>query len=482
MLDFVKHLEALKHEPQWLKDERSAAWEKFSQLPMPTQSEEAWRLLDLNTMDLEKLAIVPYKPQQTNSLKNIDALFEESKAHLYWGKQIKQYIEETAAIIVESPQGIWIHLDEEIARQGVICTTVPEAVTKHADLIQSFLTKAEESNQSDKFTALNQAFCHAGIFIYVPANVVISKPFVCLNLFGTDSMSRFVLLAGKHSKLSAINILTDGEQAGKPLNDDKNKQYTLVNYALQMHIQPGAQVDYAEVQDFNDNTFAIYHSNYCLERDSQLTALIAAFGAGQLKDEIRTVLKDRGAECTVNGIVLGNKNECFNVSTIDDHDAPDTKSSIDFRVVLKDQAKSIYHGIIEVAKEAQKTNAFQSNKNLLLGEKAHADSIPKLEILADDVKCSHGATVGPVDRNQLFYLMSRGLNASKAEELIVSGFFHQLIGDCKIEGVSDWLDSLLANKIENSIINEDINLSTKKEPIAAPLSVSHKKGQPALVK
>lgn len=480
MLDFEKHLESLNNEPEWFKNERVCAWERFSQLPSPVQSDEAWRVLNVEAIDLDKVEIAdagkktggasprPYAGAPTN----IDEL-----------DQIKQYIEDPAGIIIESTHGTWCQLSEELSRQGVICTAMPEALTKHAYLIQSFSIGLAENIQHDKFAQLNQAFCHGGIFIYVPDSVVISKPLVCLNLFeaevGKLAMSRLTVPAGRNSQLSIVNILSSGRRQDP---DYSNKSYALVNYLMQMHMQAGAQLDYAEVQNFSDNTFVIKSTNYGLERDSRLQALTATLGAGQLKDEIRTVLQDRGAECTVNGIVLGNKSECFNVNTIDDHNAPDTKSSIDFRFALKDEAKSIYHGTIKVAKEAQKTNAFQSNKNLLLGDKAHADSIPKLEILTDDVKCSHGATVGPVDHKQLFYLMSRGLNASQAEELIVNGFFHQLVGDCKIKGVSDWLDVLVANKIEKGTVVVHSNLPAEQKPVAAALRTSHKKEQPALVK
>ena len=123
------------------------------------------------------------------------------------------------------------------------------------------------------------------------------------------------------------------------------------------------------------------------------------------------------------------------------------RSNINFHVALKDQSTSIYQGVIKVDKKAQKTDSFQSNKNLLLGREAKADSIPKLEILADDVKCAHGATVGPVDKEQIFYLQSRGLTASESEELIVSGFFHKVLETCPITGAIEWIDTLIADKI-----------------------------------
>jgi Fe-S cluster assembly protein SufD len=132
-----------------------------------------------------------------------------------------------------------------------------------------------------------------------------------------------------------------------------------------------------------------------------------------------------------------------------DHNAPETKSNINFRVALKDRASSAYMGTIKVSKVAQKTESFQSNKNLLLGSEAKADSIPKLEILADDVKCSHGATVGPVDKEQLFYLTCRGLTPAEAEELVVTGFFRQIFDTCTVTGATDYISELLADKIHS---------------------------------
>ncbi|MBX9666258.1 MAG: SufD family Fe-S cluster assembly protein, partial [Candidatus Obscuribacterales bacterium] len=141
--------------------------------------------------------------------------------------------------------------------------------------------------------------------------------------------------------------------------------------------------------------------------------------------------------------------EHFAYNTVQNHDAPDTVSNINFRVALNGKAVSSYQGNIRVSLTASRTDAFQSNKNLLLSETAKAESIPRLEILTDDVKCSHGATVGPVDKNQLFYLMSRGLSEKEAEEFIVSGFFNEIFSGLKIEGAADWFEELIGEKIHS---------------------------------
>jgi Fe-S cluster assembly protein SufD len=160
-----------------------------------------------------------------------------------------------------------------------------------------------------------------------------------------------------------------------------------------------------------------------------------------------TVLRAPGAASEILGVVLGRDQEKFSFNTIQDHSATDTKSDINFRVALKDKSSSVYQGIVRVAKVAQRTDAYQSNKNLLLDGTATADSIPKLEILADDVKCAHGATVGPVDREQIFYLMSRGVTRPVAEQLIVLGFFRQTLEQFPFKQGLKWLSEAVSRKI-----------------------------------
>jgi len=462
MFDFKTYLSKLGNEPQWLKDKRTLAFDQFTKAESPNPSEEGWRLLDIEAIDFNKLldnvTSVSKPVQQANNVRELDK-------HLAACSQMTEFVQDPIGVFVESPQGIWFHIDEELSRKGVIVTTWQEAASKHSHLLDK-RNKLEQ--KGNKFSFLNEALAQSGIFIYIPQNVEIKKPLLYINLHSQTplSLSRLSLVIDKHARLSFINVLV----ASQTVNDGP---LALANNVLDVSLQTGAELDYVEVQNFSHNTFAVSHSYYTFEQDSRFNGLVAALGGGQIKSEVHLALHGRGAETNLNGVVLGNKNERFNFNTIEEHMAPDTKSTIDFRVALKDESQSIYLGTIQVDKAAQKTDAFQSNKNLLLGEKAHADSIPKLEILADDVKCSHGATVGPVDRKQIFYLMSRGLSEEKAEELIVSGFFHQLLNNCSIEGVSDWLDSMLASKISPGHNEQNSKDSASKE--------SNKK-QPALTR
>jgi len=206
-----------------------------------------------------------------------------------------------------------------------------------------------------------------------------------------------------------------------------------------------------ELQKFPPDTFSVTQTYNEVARDGQFNSFTVGMGGAQLKADIATLLQDRGASSDIQGVVLGDGEEHFSFNTIQEHNAPDTRSNIMFRVALKDKATSVYLGNIRVDKIAQRTDAFQQNKNLLLGSQARADSIPKLEILADDVKCSHGATVGPVDQEQIFYLMSRGLSRGEAEELIVTGFFRKVVDTLTLPGAADWINDLVTEKIHREV-------------------------------
>jgi Fe-S cluster assembly protein SufD len=220
-----------------------------------------------------------------------------------------------------------------------------------------------------------------------------------------------------------------------------------------MHVKPSAKVTYLEAQLQGDEIFLVNRSTCLVDRDGRYESLTLALGGCQTKSDMATILRAPGASSGILGVVLGSGEEKFSFNTIQEHTATDTTSDINFRVALKDKSSSVYEGIVRVAKVAQRTSAYQSNKNLLLDGTATADSIPKLEILADDVKCSHGATVGPVDREQIFYLMSRGVSRSVAEQLVVLGFFRQTLEQFSFNTGLSWLSENVSRKMHGGTID-----------------------------
>lgn len=436
----VDNLANRNSEPAWLRELRLSAWEAYLQTPMPTSRTEEWRKVEIESLDL-------------SALKTIDmpATVAESKpvGLPRWFDRALGAFTERAGAVVQTNQHAWTQLSEEAASKGIIFCTMRTAIVEHHDLVRPYLER--KCQDDDKFGLMNKALFNSGAFLYVPPNVELQGTLFNLVHLSAEAVKqgvavfpRILVIAGANSRVNFACCFSTEEIDGPEALPE-----SLSNAVVDIHVAAGARVNYLELLNFGSKTFAVARNHGDVSRDGFLYSLSVGLGAGQLKSDIKTSLQAAGAQADIEGVVLGNGNEHYSFNTSLDHNAPDTKSNINFRVALKDAASSVYLGTIRVAKAAQRTDATQSNKNLLLGSEAKADSIPKLEILADDVKCSHGATVGPVDKEQLFYLMSRGLPPTMAEELIVTGFFRKIFDTCTISGAKEFISTLIGDKVHS---------------------------------
>lgn len=426
-------------EPAWLKDSRLKAFESYLKIPTPSNRDENWRRTEVDALDLAALNVVVSDSKEKEAAQE-PAVVTEALAHL--GKKLPY--------IYTTPQNVEIgNADSELLGKGVVFCSLKTALAQHADLLKKYLAPEnlpQPDFASDKFYLMNQSLFNCGAFLYVPKNVVLESP--VLNVLSTGEETsialfpRVIIIVEQGAKAEFVNLST----ASKSQSSEAGA-LSLVNACLETYVGENASLSYLDVSDFSANTFAVSRVYNEVRRDGTLHASTIALGGWQIKSDIETNLKEPGSKSDIRGVVLGAGSERYSFNTIQDHVAPDTGSTINFRVALKDSSSSAYLGTIRVSKEGQRTDSYQSNKNLLLGSNAHADSIPKLEILADDVKCSHGATVGPADKEQIFYLMSRGLSNLEAEELIVTGFFRQVVQSCPVDGAGDWINELVADKI-----------------------------------
>lgn len=220
-----------------------------------------------------------------------------------------------------------------------------------------------------------------------------------------------------------------------------------VSSTVELTVRPGAQLRYYQIQNWSRGTEHTYTQQATVERDGQLLSLLATLGSRVTKASVETRLVGPGARSSLYGIAFGDANQRFEFRTLQDHVVPQTTSDLLYKTALADHATSIYTGLIRIAKDAQKTDAYQANRNLLLSPHAKADSIPMLEILADDVRCTHGATVGPVDADQAFYLTSRGIPFPVAERMIVEGFFTQVIEKLPLRDIQERLHAAIERKL-----------------------------------
>ena len=326
-----------------------------------------------------------------------------------------------------------------IGEAGVEVESAPddirfEALTEDHPLLGT-LVGADE-----KFSAHNAALWQHGLLVHVPAGIELDRPLylrVANSVEGGSLFWRVLVVAEPGSRFTLIEELSS---ASPELTG-------YANAAVEIVVGDGAKVEYVNVQNLSRATWLFATCHARVERDAELDWVTGGFGSAKGKVSIQNDLAGQGATSRVTGAYFADGTQHLDYDTYQRHIAPSTTSDFAFKGALRDTATAVWRGMIRVEEGAQKTNAYQENRNLLLSRTAHANSIPGLEILANDVRCTHGATLGQVDREQLFYLMSRGLSRPEAERLIVRGFFQDVLDRVALQPVRDALGSALEARI-----------------------------------
>jgi len=376
------------------KSIRRTALEEFQALPWPTQREEEWRRSDPSRFKLSSLPSF-----------GADALQVETSA-----------------------------LPEEAARQGVILSTLSEAAKHHPELVEKYLFASGKPKRLVKFALLHQALAHEGLFCFVPKGASVALP-----------LGSSMVCTGKGAPAFPHVIVALEQGASLTLIDERrpavsgNGAAALPNEMAEIFLAPQASLTYVRLQHWPEQVREIFNQRALLEQDARLLNVTVGMGSAISKGNVETVLQGPGAHAELLGIFFGHRTQHFDYHTLQDHRVPNTTTNLFYKTALKDHSKAVYTGLIRIDKEAQKTDAFQTNRNLLLSQGAKADALPMLEILADDVHCSHAAATGPVDEDHLFYLMSRGLPRREAQRLVVEGFFNQVIDRIPVERVRQQL-------------------------------------------
>jgi Fe-S cluster assembly protein SufD len=290
----------------------------------------------------------------------------------------------------------------------------------------------------DKFALENLARWEHGLLVHVPKGVVLEKPlYVQVTSSGGSLFWRMVVIADEGARFTLIEDLGSAS--------DDTVAYT--NAVVELFVDPQAKIEYVSLQNLSKETWHFGRHKAWLERDSELDWVIGGFGSKRGKVWIENDLAGPGATSRVTGAYFADGDQHLDYDTFQEHIAPNTESDFAFKGALRENATAVWRGMIRVEEGAQKTNAYQENRNLLLSDKAHADSIPGLEIMANDVRCTHGATLGKVNRDELFYLMARGLSRAEAERLIVRGFFQDVLDRIELEPVREALGEALEARI-----------------------------------
>jgi len=381
---------------------------RYRELPLPTTKDEHWRFTDLKGFDPDA-----WTANGAAEIASPPSLVDVEVAGV-------AHVGEAGIEIDRAPDGIRF-----------------EPLTDDHELLYSLV------GWEEKFAAHNAAMWKHGLLVHVPRGVVVDKPLyvrVANAVEGGSLFWRLLIVAEPESRFAVIE-----EYAS---SSPELAAYS--NAAVEIVVQDAAKVEYISLQNYSRGTwhFASHHGR--VERDAELDWVAAGFGSAKGKVRIHNDLAGPGATSRVTGAYFADGTQHLDYDTFQEHMAPSTTSDFAFKGALRDNARTVWRGMIRVEEGAQKTNAYQENRNLLLSKTAHADSIPGLEILANDVRCTHGATLGQVDRELLFYLMTRGLNRAEAERVIVRGFFQDVLDRVELEPVREALAAALEARIPQS--------------------------------
>ena len=420
-LDAVERLSAMLDEPGWMRERRLEAFEVYRSLPLPTWRDEAWRRTDIRALQLDSIGPSlngTGKAPAGLPMTHIDEL----------GGQLMQV----------DGQTLRRDLGAAARADGVIFTDMRTAVREHADLVRDyFMTRAVRPTDG-KFAALHAAFWRGGTFLYVPAGVVVEAPLQSI-LWGASGKTFDHTLVVLERGARAILIAEVASLNGKG--------QALATGVSELILHDEASFQHIAVQEWGGNVWQFTHERALVGRDAHLDWVTAALGSRLTKSFQTVELDGAGANARVSGLFFVDGKRHLDLDTQQNHNKPDTESDLLYKGALKDKGRSVWQGMIKVLPEAQRTNGYQANRNLMLSKSARSDSIPGLEIEADDVRCTHGATAGQVDEEQIFYLMSRGLARSDAVRLVVHGFFTPVLERIGVPGVRERLEAAVDARI-----------------------------------
>jgi Fe-S cluster assembly protein SufD len=418
----VEAISQAQNDPAWMLDLRRKAWRFFEEIPWPTGNEETWRRTKLTGFKLDDYQTLTGAPQSAA----IPVEVEKSLAE----------IDSIGMLAIVDGATLKYELDPSLRARGVIFSDLHSAAREHPELVQRAFSSVVATDEN-KFSALNYALWNSGTFVYVPRNVSIEQP---LQAVIGQSAGK---LAGMHHTV----VVTDEGAAVTLVEDFVGAADGLTNSVVELLPGANSQVHYLHLQNLADSAWNFSTQRMQLGRDSLLRYFIGSWGSRLSKNWINMELNGPGSHGELLGLYFPGGRQHLDHHTNQLHRAPNATSDLLFKGALKDRARSVYQGYVKVYPSAQKTNAYQANRNLMLSKTARADSIPGLEIEADDVRCTHGATAGQIPEEYVFYLMARGIDRSNAERMIIQGFFEEVIDRIPVDGVKSKLEGEIARKL-----------------------------------
>jgi Fe-S cluster assembly protein SufD len=413
---------AERREPAWLVALRREAWAAFEELPLPDRTLEEWMRTDIRGFRLDQFGL---PAASANVQSPPRALLAEG-------------VELSGSAISTDSHGGEVHLDPALAAQGVLFGSLDRLIGEHGDVLRPYLFSAVDY-RADKFAALHAACWSGGMLLYVPRGVVIDCPLHMLSVLspGGVDLGHVLIVLEEEAEATLLAETASLDAAATGLHCG----------AIEIHVGRRARLRYVSLQNWGAGVWHFAHQRAMVAEDAALQWTIGALGGRLAKVNQHVALVGPGANVEVNGVMFTEGRQHLSYHTLQHHQAPHCTSDLLYKGALQDKSRLVWRGMIKVDRDAQKTDGYQRDDNLILSEDARADSIPGLEIQADDVKCSHGATAGRVDDEEVFYACCRGLTRKEAIRMIVTGFFQQVFDRIPIVSVRQALGEAIGRRV-----------------------------------
>jgi len=400
-----EHVESLSRaldEPAWLTERRLEAWGYFEKLELPREKDEPWRYTDLRRLGFDLDDFSPREPNPHDA-------------------------------------DLTLNRDPKLEERGVVLLPLYNAIQTRPELVQRHLFGQGNPGQ-DIFTALHTALFSGGTFLYVPRGLEVEIPIEATRTLSQGGVGIFPHTLVVVEEGSSVVFLDR-------YRSDNLTQPSLSNAGVEIVAGAGSSVTFVAIQEYGRGVWHFGTQRTMLGRDASLHSLVVTLGGSFSRAQVETTIGGEHGDVQMLGVYFAEADQHFDMRTLQDHAAPRSTSDLLYKGALRDKSHTVYSGLIRVQPGAEKTDAYQANRNLVLSDDAKADSKPELEILNNDVRCTHGSTVGQVDDEQLFYLESRGISRDDAVRLIVEGFFEDVINRVRVEAVRNVLHDAIARKL-----------------------------------
>src|SRR5438128_5718594 len=411
--------------PDWFRDQQRAAWQQFEALPKPTRKDQAWRFSNVDLLDL-----TPFNYGGRLADEERAAILEQSRG-----------LDDVAGRMIFAGDQLIERdvISDQLKKRGVIFQSLERAMVEHTELFRKHFMSQPARLGSAKFAALHQALVSSGTFIYVPRGVEIELPIEIFHWLNGENGSVFphlLLVTDELAKVTVIESFRSLDRQAPGFACGVNDLIT----------GPGAKVTYICAQDWGSNVVALQMNTTIVDHDASAMSVNLHLGGKYSRFESLSRLSGEGGRSDLLAISVANGTQEFDARTLQDHVSPHTASDLLYKNALDDRARTTFGGLIRVEPHAHFTDAYQKVRNLLLSDDAEANSMPGLEILADNVRCTHGATSGQIDEDELLYLRTRGIPTNVAQRLLVTGFLDEVIQRLNHSVIGDHLHRLIEEK------------------------------------